>query len=308
MKNESKKINEIITRKFNDFVNAISDDNVKNLVKNNSIVTGGCIASLFLNEKVKDFDIYFKNKETVKAVSKYYIELYNKEYSTHLEVIDGQELSDKELEAISSGYTSGYRFNINKDRIKIINKETPFQIVEDAEDEENYNEDAQSKNIKKENKKYFPVYITSNAISLTKDVQLIIRFYGTPEEIHDNYDFVHATNYWDSEKRELILKEKALKSLLEKNLYYIGSKYPLSSIIRTKKFIERGWKITAGEYLKMIYQVSKLNLDNPLVLEEQLTGVDVVYFNVLINELHNISKNESINYNILVELIDKIFN
>lgn len=303
---KAKTVNKIITHKFDNFLNTISDENVRELVRKNSIVTGGCIASLFLDEEINDFDIYFKNKETVKAVSEYYVNIYNKENNTSLYVIDGAELSEEELNRISMGIVSGYKFNIDKDRIKIINKDTLAEISESLDNDEILEEIEQKD--KKEKKGWFPEYITSNAISLTRKIQLIIRFYGDPEEIHLNYDFVHATNYWDSDKRELILRQEALKSLLEKSLYYIGSKYPLSSIIRTKKFIERGWKITAGEYLKMIYQVSLLDLNDPVVLEEQLTGIDVAYFNVLICQLRENDKHQKLDYSILVNLIDKIFN
>jgi hypothetical protein len=45
---------------------------------------------------------------------------------------------------------------------------------------------------------YRPVFLTTNAITLSDDVQLVIRFYGTPGEIHDVYDFEHCKCYWCS--------------------------------------------------------------------------------------------------------------
>ena len=35
-------------------------------------------------------------------------------------------------------------------------------------------------------------------LTLSGAVQLIIRFYGPPEEIHANYDFIHCTCCWQS--------------------------------------------------------------------------------------------------------------
>nr|MCU0343906.1 T9SS type A sorting domain-containing protein [Ignavibacterium sp.] len=46
-------------------------------------------------------------------------------------------------------------------------------------------------------KKYRPVFISENAITLSDKVQLVIRFYGTPAEIHDNYDYAHCMCYFD---------------------------------------------------------------------------------------------------------------
>ena len=46
--------------------------------------------------------------------------------------------------------------------------------------------------------KYRPVYLTSNAITLSDQIQIVIRFWGEVEEIHKNYDFAHCTCAWSS--------------------------------------------------------------------------------------------------------------
>ena len=99
--------------------------------------------------------------------------------------------------------------------------------------------------------KFRPVYISANAITLSDQFQLIIRFYGDAEEIHSNYDFAHCTCWWRSKDGHLELPSEALECLLTNELRYKGSKYPLASIIRTRKFINRGFTINAGQYLKM---------------------------------------------------------
>jgi hypothetical protein len=99
-------------------------------------------------------------------------------------------------------------------------------------------------------------------------------------------------------------------ALLTKELVYVGSRYPLASIIRTRKFIKRGFSCNAGQYLKMCWQVSELDLNNIQVLEEQLVGVDAAYFAVLINALNEQQKKNvdfKYNYSYIVELIDRIF-
>jgi hypothetical protein len=40
---------------------------------------------------------------------------------------------------------------------------------------------------------------SQNAISLTEDVQIVLRFNGNVEQIHKTFDFVHATNYFTFE-------------------------------------------------------------------------------------------------------------
>jgi len=113
-------------------------------------------------------------------------------------------------------------------------------------------------------------------------------------------------NYWTSWDGELKLRPESLESLLSKELRYVGSKYPLCSIIRTRKFIQRQWTINAGQYLKMAMQLGDLDLNDVTVLEEQLTGVDAAYFNEIIRAIRD--KDESrVDRAYLMELIDRIF-
>jgi hypothetical protein len=153
---------------------------------------------------------------------------------------------------------------------------------------------------------YRPIFITSNAITLDGGIQVILRFYGEPDEIHENYDFSHCTNYWTSWDKKLVLRQKALECILGKELHYQGSLYPICSLIRLRKFIRRGWTVNAGQILKMCYQVNELNLNDMHVLEDQLVGVDVAYFVQLLSMLSKAEPGE-VDSAYVAELIDKIF-
>ena len=157
-----------------------------------------------------------------------------------------------------------------------------------------------------DNDNYLVVFLSQNAISLSNDVQIVLRFNGTVDQVHKTFDFMHATNYFTF-KDGLVLNEKALESLLTKELKYQGSLYPLTSIIRMKKFILRGWSINAGEILKIMFQISELDLKNIKVLEEQLIGVDVAYFSALIEILRGVSP-DKLSASFINEQIDKVFN
>ena len=156
----------------------------------------------------------------------------------------------------------------------------------------------------------FTLYFSPNAISLSDNLQIVLRFWGTAEKIHETFDFVHATNYFTF-KDGLIRNISAIESILTKQLKYQGSHYPVTSIIRAKKFIKRGFNITAGELLKIMFQISNFDLSDPDVLEEQLIGVDVAYFELLITALRNKSENDpkfKLSSEYFNKLIDKIFN
>ena len=134
--------------------------------------------------------------------------------------------------------------------------------------------------------------------------------YGNAEEIHKNYDFTHCTCYWVAKDNNLVLPSKALESIITKELFYQGSLYPLCSIIRTRKFLKRGWHINAGQYLKMCFQLSQLDLTDVDVLQEQLTGVDAAYFVEVIDKCKE-KKEQSPDFEItmpyLCKIVDRIF-
>jgi len=184
--------------------------------------------------------------------------------------------------------------NLKEDQVKIWCNKESNKIVE---------------NVEEGLLKYKPKYFSSNAISLTDKIQIVLRFTGNNEEIHKNFDFIHATNYFTF-KDGLVTNVKALESLLTKQLVYQGSLYPVTSILRAKKFIKRGWNIGAGEYLKIMFQISQLDLTDFNVLEEQLSGVDVAYFQLLVDILRDKKSKDpkfELSYEFLCSLLMKVF-
>ena len=70
-----------IQRVFDAWVETIKDKKVQELVKRNTLLAGGSIASMFLQQDVNDFDFYFRTEETAKAVCEYYL-IENKKEAT----------------------------------------------------------------------------------------------------------------------------------------------------------------------------------------------------------------------------------
>lgn len=310
---KAKTIKKLLNKKHNEFINSIEDEEVRKLVKNNSIITGGAITSMLLNEPVNDFDYYFTDKETTIKVAQYFVDKYNsdEQENQRMKVIEGP--MEQELVRDNPIDLTG--------RVRVIIPSSGIEgSPENLEHEDNTIpehvyassklEDKDSDSGEEEGKLYKPTFFTSNAISLTGKIQLILRFYGDPEEIHSNYDFIHATCFWRSKDNHLELPQEALEAILTKELRYEGSKYPLASIFRTRKFIERGWTINAGQYLKMVLQLNEMDLTNVYLLEEQLTGVDFAYFHQIIREIKNKKMKDKdfqlTNY-YLMGVINKIF-
>lgn len=303
-----KTITKTIDKKMSEWLETIKDESLRKEVKKDLIVTGGCIASMLLKEEVNDFDIYFKTKSTCKKIAEYYVSkmlpVYKNNISNSLvEVVDSKNIPVKDYEEWTEDsskwdfFKKGLEIS-EEDRVKIYIPHIGYWRRSDDVKDENQDE-----------LNYEPVYISENAISLSKKVQLVIRFFGDVKDIHTNYDFVHATNYFHYEEGSprLVCNVSALQALITKELIYIGSKYPLTSVIRTKKFILRGFSINAGTYLKILWQVAELNLKDPIVLQEQLIGVDVAYFSMLLDILKNVEP-EKLTYNYISEIIDRVFN
>ncbi len=314
---KSKTINAILSKRFDEFLTSIEDPAVRNLVKDNTIITGGSIVSMLLNANVNDFDLYFRSKAVATEVAKYYVGVFQNNPPTTFKGSDGK-------------LTVAIRVE-EEPRLKIVVKsagivgETGAQSYEYFEQDpvaggqnaaeyingsigqaEKLDEEPAAKLEADGGKKYRPIFMTSNAITLANKVQLVLRFYGEPEEIHKNYDYEHCTNYWTSWERKVVLRPEALESILTKELRYRGSLYPICSIVRMRKFLAQGWTVNAGQILKMCWQVGKLDLTNPAVLEEQLVGVDSAYFSQLIYQMQQVDL-KTVDDGYVATLIDKIF-
>lgn len=274
---QTKSINHAIRTKVNEWIESINDTTLREDLKKSVLVSGGSIASLYLGESVNDYDIYIQERATLLALVKYYCKGHDS-----IEILDGKSKNDY-IDQYKGNFSTedflkhpGHRAsslrNLKEEQIKLY-------IEHGGGYKCDLKVDADGKQIK-----YQPSYFSPNAISLTDQIQIVIRFWGTPEEIHKTFDFIHATNYWTHEKG-VVINLEATESLLTKTLKYQGSLYPLTSVIRSKKFVKRGFNINAGELLKMMFQLSLLDLTDLDVLEEQLIGIDVAYFEVLINAL-----------------------
>ena len=249
-----RRIEEHLAKKMFEWLDSINNEHLKGLIRRDLILTGGAIASLLLGERVKDYDIYFKKRETALAVRRYYKKLLPG--TTQVE-----DMVDHEITEV-----------LETEKLPL----------------------------------YSPIYMTKNALSLSGDIQIITRFHGEPEEIHKSYDFVHATNWWDVTSGELTLLPDAMESLLCKQLRYQGSLYPVCSILRIRKFLNRGWSINAGQILKIMLQISNLDLKDMNVLREQLIGIDSEYFTDLLTKLEESAKG-GLDETIIVQLVDKVF-
>lgn len=306
---KARTIKKVLRAKHKEWVASITDNNVAKLVEDNTIITGGCIASMLLAETVNDFDVYFSNVETTKAVAEYYVQIFNEANPGSGFAADGNRIN-----AFVTSDSGRIKVEIKSAGIAAEGgDDAKYAYFEgdpdpDAAVAAEYVEKAHdiAAALEDETKPaYRPVFMSSNAMTLSKKVQVVLRFYGDADEIHRNYDFAHCTSYWTSKDNELVLRPDALEALLARELRYIGSRYPLCSMFRIKKFVQRGYSINAGQMLKIAMQIADLDLTDIDVLEDQLTGVDAAYFVEVINKLRE--KEGPVDAAYLTEIIDRMF-
>lgn len=312
---KGKTIKAVVHKKISDWIASIEDEKLREQVARNTIVTGGAIASMLLDEPVNDFDIYFRNKATTKAVADYYVsrfkpasrkgidcKIFVDETPERIRIVvksagiaseDGAQKEYQYFESRPDGEAQGYVGEVMGD---------PGEIEDTYAD----TEEMALKTEDDGKPLYRPVFMSTNAITLSHKVQIVLRFYGDPDAIHENYDFVHCTNYYSSWDENLVLRPDALEALLARELRYVGSKYPVCSVMRLRKFIKRGWSVNAGQVLKMCLQISALDLTDPAILEDQLTGVDSAYFLEVMTKVKEKDPTK-VNSAYLVEILDRMF-
>jgi len=65
---QTKTISKTIKNKLEEWLLSITDSALSADVKNNLLVSGGCIVSLFQNENVNDYDIYLQDEDSYDVV------------------------------------------------------------------------------------------------------------------------------------------------------------------------------------------------------------------------------------------------
>lgn len=221
-----------------DWIGSIEDGQLCTGLRVNTIVTGGAIVSMLLNEPVNDYDIYITDRKVALKVVQYYLKKFQRRNPS---VHGGNPIQS---------YDNGSRIQVDL-----------------------YGESLRSQEDHIKPSAHTPIFISDTAITLNSGIQIIYRLTGTPEEIHKDFDFEHTKCYYQLVDRTLHLPAAALESILTKSLVYCGGTFPINSMLRVPKFIQRGWSISKAQLLKIIWQISELDLTSMDIMGNELSGV-----------------------------------
>lgn len=254
-------------------------DEIREKIRGKFFLAGGTLSSILTNEEVNDYDIYFTEYEALDA----YMKAIAKKYDD-----------------ITWKPRYVYRNSNNKNGEVTITT-TVMDVSDDlylqgVSNDPNYSSCDDS------------IFISENAVTFENKFQVIFRFIGEPEVITEQFDFDHCCAYIKHEcNKGLVVPNHTIKSLMTKELKVRGTKYPIDTIHRSRKYIERGYTLDIVEMLKLVMAINDLSLRDTMVFRDQMIGIDALYLRAFIETIDSgdveIGNSESI-FDILREAYD----
>jgi len=119
--------------------------------------------------------------------------------------------------------------------------------------------------------------ITENSVNLSDKIQLVTKFTGEPEKIVKSFDWKHIKSYYIYPDK-IIFSDDVYRLICEKELIYTGSKFPLSTLLRVRKYIKKGWTISTASMTHVVMDIVKtfLDKDKPIARKREAWHEDYV--------------------------------
>lgn len=116
--------------------------------------------------------------------------------------------------------------------------------------------------------------------------QLICCLFGKPEQVIQAFDFTCCMGAWIPRTNEFELDPLFLKHCSQRRLVFNpNAKFPICSLWRAFKFIQRGWKMPAVESIKLALSIHHLNIADRKELKRQLLGIDTLFLKEMTDAL-----------------------
>jgi hypothetical protein len=130
------------------------------------------------------------------------------------------------------------------------------------------------------------------------------------KDIIDQFDYTICMGLFDFDTHEFLLNENFLEHVARRELYYnIYAKYPLASLFRMRKYIQKGYSISGSEIIKLGLSVNNLKMENYLDLKKQLQGIDTLFLKELTDTLLKPEYAEKrYDFQVFINLLDEYFN
>lgn len=117
---------------------------------------------------------------------------------------------------------------------------------------------------------------------------IYFRYFDSPEEIFDSFDFTVCMGAFDFKQEEFVLHKDFLRHNVSKTLKFNeNTAYPIVSAIRVDKYKKKGFYISKVEYIKIILTIMNLKIDTYEELKEQMGGMYGENYDALLEPSEN---------------------
>lgn len=116
----------------------------------------------------------------------------------------------------------------------------------------------------------------------TDAFQIIIKNHIDLNSLNINFDFDHLCGFFYFDQDILHVPDKIYRLVHTKELVYTRSKYPISTLLRVRKYIKKGWTIDINNMLKILLDCHvELLKGNKIIKQDRETIVEYIesYFN-----------------------------
>jgi len=119
---------------------------------------------------------------------------------------------------------------------------------------------------------------TKKSILFTKDklnLQLIyFKFFNSPQEIFDKYDFTINMGAYDCEKSEFVFHPDFMKDLAQRRLVInTDTAYPIISMLRVEKYRSRGYSISRKDMVKLCLAINRCDFKSWEEMADSIGGM-----------------------------------
>ena len=99
-------------------------------------------------------------------------------------------------------------------------------------------------------------------------------YYENIDQVFSDFDFTINMIAYDFSEDEFVYHEEAMQHLAQRQLIVnTNTKFPLISVLRVQKYLDRGYSISKKEMLKLLLSVNQLNLTSYEDVIKQLGGM-----------------------------------
>jgi hypothetical protein len=217
--------------------------------KNSVFIAGGAVSSGLSGDSTNDYDLYFKNTEIALAV---------------IDKLAGSQITS---DATALRRTSVVPYHKGTFSLEFLSATLDPEWLEGF----------QRRVASKKNsliRFLSPNALTIAPVSVDAPVQLVTRFIGYPDQVLESFDFAHCHFYYNPSNETIKGSVPALLSLATRQLNYQGTLFPLTSMIRSVKFVKRGWRMSATQYIKLVANINTIDWNDVEQVADQLKGVD----------------------------------